>query len=350
MLAVLKAFQPSPFLCGILLPWSALAVEGERIEAAPRAVLIAPAPVAAGSSLFQLTAEPTKHQVRWVGGEGESWQQGIGLATRLPVGEAVSLVQEFKAGLQVETTFTDLLSTASRDALTTLERTAAELRLSEALKWEVSAQQQWLANNSVPFAEIVSYGTELKFAPSKTGSVALQAQWEEREQFPAPAGVQQSYRVTGERQLGSPAVRASAGAAYAVQEDAGEAITTKLESALKWTPVKATTFTLRLDETRRALPLQGELEIADLLGVILQQQLHAQSRVELQAGYELRSRTRDETALAESSAWNLGASSDIRLLENTAAGFGVRYRLREDSPFTAPTEEVSFTLSVKGQF
>ena len=83
------------------------------------------------------------------------WEQGFILHARLPVDDGFSIRQDIRAGLQTETVLGDALSSTYRDALTLLEKTSAELRATEALRVTASIQEQWLANNQVPFAEIM---------------------------------------------------------------------------------------------------------------------------------------------------------------------------------------------------
>ena len=330
----------------------AFAVDEEFAVTAPRVLLITPVAVAS-DSLLEAKIEPTKHELRFDNVlAAERWEQNFQFAARLPVAEAFSLRQEFRAGLQNETVLGDELSTVFRDALTTLEKTSAELRASEALQLAASVQQQWLANNSVPFAEIVTYGAEMKYSPVKTTTVKLQLELSERDEFAATQSAQESYRLALEQELVPKRLAAAAGASLGHADDAvlaeRESFTRKLDGSLKWTPLAATSLTLGGERSARdAVAL---VEGGEAYAVKVQQQLFARSKLELQAGYELHTRSPLDAATSTGSAWNLGANSDFALRDEWNAGVGIRYRLRDESASPVPSDELSLTLSVKGRF
>ncbi len=331
----------------------ALAVEAEFAITAPRTLLIAPVALAPSDSLIEAKIEPTKHELRFDNVlAAERWEQNFQLAARLPVAEAFSLRQEFRAGLQNETVLGNELSTTFRDALTTLEKTSAELRASEALRIAASVQEQWLVNNSVPFAEIVTYGAEVKFSPVKTTAVKLQLEWSERDEFAATQSEQESYRLALEQELVPKRLAVATGASLGHAEEAGfaerEIFTRKMDGSMKWTPLAVTSLTLGGE--RSARETVAFVEETDAYAVKLQQQLFARSKLELHAGYELHTRSPLESAPATGSAWNLGANSDFAVREDWNAGVGIRYRLREEAASPAPSDELSLTLSVKGRF
>jgi len=283
----------------------------------------------------------------------ERWEQNFQVAARLPLTEAFSLRQELRAGLQNETVLGDELTATYHDALAMLEKTAIELKTSESLRIAATVQQQWIANNSVPFAEIVTYGTEAKFKPVKTTTLTLQADWSERQEFAASQSDQENYRLSLEQELVPKVITAAAGVSLGHLEDAlqsdKESFTQKVEGSLKWTPLTKTTFTLGGERsTRESESLE---EAVDAYAVKLQQQLFARSKVELQAGYELHTRAPlDSDPLTTGSAWTLGANSDFALREDWNAGLGVRYRQPDDPASVAPVGELSLSLSLKGRF
>lgn len=314
-------------------------------------VLVDP-PARAAESLLEAKIEPTKYERRLQDAfAAETWEQGFSLAARLPVDEAFSLRQEFRTGLQSETVLGQELAATYRDALALLEKTSAELRASEALRLAVSVQQQWLATNSVPFAEILTYGAEAALRPMKATVLKLQAEWQERDEFSASASAQETYRLALEQELFPKRLTARAGVSFAHFADGlvaeRETFARKLETALQWTPLAQTALTLGVElADQDALRADAT---AELYAVKLQQQLFPGGKVELQAGYEQRvQETLD--ALSRSGAWNLGAQSDFTLRDDWAAGFGVRYRQRSESPLLAPVDEVSLSLSIKGRF
>lgn len=330
----------------------ASATEVEFTLTEPRAVLIAPLARPA-DSLIEAEIEPTKHEMRFDDVlAAERWEQNFQLATRLPVAEAFSLRQEFRSGVQNETVLGDELTTVFHDALAMLEKTAAELRASEALRIAASIQEQWLATNSVPFAEIVTYGVEAKFSPVKTTTVKLQLEWQDRDEFAATQSDQETYRLTLEQELVPKRLTAGAGAAFGHFDDATfadrENFTRKMEGSLKWTPLAATTLTLGGEvSAREALAL---VESGEAYAVKVQQQVFTRSKLELQAGYELHTRSPLDAAEIAGATWTLGANSDFALRDDWNAGVGVRYRLREAPSGAPPADELSLTLSVKGKF
>lgn len=342
-------------LVSLLLSGCSLAVAEDDAEFSytePRSILIAPA-MAPQPSLIEMQIEPTKHELRFDDVlSAERWEQNFQLAARLPVAEAFSLRQEFRTGLQTETVLGAEFTTHYRDALAVLEKTSAELRASEALRLAAIVQQQWLATNNVPFAEIVTYGVEAKFSPVKTTTLKLQLEWLEREEFSMTETAQETYRLTLEQELVPKRLAAGAGVAIGHFDDRElddrEHYTRKMEGSLKWTPLTATTLTLGGElSAREALAL---LESGEAYAVKLQQQLFARSKLELQAGYELHTRSPLDADPTSGAAWTLGANSDFAVGDGWNAGAGVRYRLREDAVSVTPLDELSFTLSVKGKF
>lgn len=335
-------------VCGV----AASASDVEFTVTEPRSLLITPL-VRPTDSLIEAQIEPTKHEMRFDDVlAAERWEQNFQLAARLPVAEAFSLRQEFRTGLQNETVLGDELTTVFRDALAMLEKTSAELRASEAVRIAASVQQQWIANNSVPFAEIVTYGVEAKFSPAKTTTVKLQLEWQDRDEFAATQSEQENYRLTLEQELVPKRLTAGAGAALGHFDDViaadHENFTRKMEGSLKWTPLAATTLTLGGElSAREALAL---IESGEAYAVKVQQQVFARSKLELQAGYELHTRSPLDAEGTGGSSWTLGANSDFALRDDWNAGVGVRYRLREEPVGTAPADELSLTLSVKGKF
>ncbi len=313
----------------------------------PREILLRPAPGPAADSPIEARIDPTKREVRFDDVlAAERWEQGFLLAARLPVTEALSLRQELRTGLQTETILGDEFSATYRDALTMLERTAAELQASEALRLAVSAQQQWLATNSVPFAEIVTYGGEAKYSPTKTTTVKLQLELAERTETVGTEAVQETYRLSLEQELVPKWLGAAGGGALSMNDDAeGESRGYRYDASLKWTPLAATTVTLGGERGTRGTG--DEIESRDAVAVKLQQQLFAGSKLELQAGYDLRTRSPLDGPEVAGAGWNLGMNSDFSLREDWRAGVGVRYR---EEATTLKPEEVSFSLSVKGKF
>lgn len=343
-------WMPALFLA--LLGGIAFAVEADFALTPPRTLLIAPL-VVASDSLLEAKIEPTKHELRFDDVlAAERWEQNFQLAARLPVEEAFSLRQEFRAGLQNETVLGDDLSTFFRDALTTLEKTSAELLASEAFRIAASIQEQWLANNSVPFAEIVTYGAEMKFSPVKTTTVKLQLELSERDEFAATQSKQENYRLALEQELVPKRLSAAAGASLGHADDAvladRESFARKVDGSLKWTPLAATSLTFGGERSaREAVAL---VEGGEAYAVKLQQQLFARSKLELQAGYELHTRTPFDAEPATGSVWNWSANSDFAFRDEWNAGVGLRYRLREDAASPVLSDELSLTLSVKGRF
>jgi hypothetical protein len=336
----------------LALATTSRAADADFALTAPPSLLLAPA-ATASDSLLEATIEPTKHELRFDSVlAAERWEQNFQFAARLPVAEAFSLRQELRTGMQNETVLGDELTATFRDALVMLEKTAAELKASEALSLAASVQQQWLANNSVPFAEIVTYGAEAKFAPVKTTTVKLQLEWQERDEFTATQSAQETYRLTLEQELIPKRLTAATGAALGHFDDAmideRENFTRKMEGSLKWSPL--TTTALTLGGERSARESIGLVESGESYAVKVQQQLFAQSKLELQAGYELHTRSPLDADRTTGSAWTLGANSDFAVRDGWNAGVGLRYRLREDAASAKPTDEVSVTLSVKGKF
>ncbi|MGB8169801.1 MAG: hypothetical protein WCF18_20030 [Chthoniobacteraceae bacterium] len=328
------------------------AADAEFSLTEPRPLIVAPFTPPA-ESLIEAQIEPTKHELRFDDVlAAERWEQNFQLAARLPVAEAFSLRQEFRTGLQNETVLGDELTTIFHDALAMLEKTSAELKSSEALRIAASVQQQWLATNSVPFAEIVTYGVEAKYSPAKTTAVKLQLEWQDRAEFAATQSGQETYRLTLEQELVPKRLAASTGASLGHFDDAifaeRESFTRKMEGSLKWTPLAATALTLGGElSAREALAL---VETGEACAVKVQQQIFARSKLELQAGYELQTRSPLEAAPTAGTAWTLGANSDFAVGESWNAGAGVRYRLRDDTAAAPTSDELSFTLSVKGKF
>lgn len=330
----------------------ALAEDAAFSLAEPRSLLVAPAAPRA-DSLVEATIEPTKHEIRFADVTStEHWEQNFQLAARLPVAEAFSLRQEFRTGLQSDTVLGQELASTYRDALAMLEKTAAELRASEALRIAASIQQQWIANNSVPFAEIVTYGAEAKFTPVKATTIKLQLELAQREEFVASQSAQETCRLALEQELIEKRLSVATGGSLAHSDEAvsadRESVTRRFDGSLKWTPAEPTTLTLGGElSTRDAVAL---VESGKAYAAKLQQKLSAWAKLELQAGYELRTRSPLDDAQAAGSAWNLGANSDFALHEDWNAGLGVRYRLHDDAPVATPADELSLTLSVKGRF
>jgi hypothetical protein len=308
--------------------------------------LIAPASQAE-PSLLEARVEPTKREVRFDDVlAAERWEQGFLLTARLPVTEALSLRQELHTGLQTETVLGDELSSTYHDALAMLERTAVELLASERLRLAVSAQQQWLATNSVPFAEIVTYGGEAKYSPGKTTTAKLQLEVSDRAEVSGAESDQETYRLSLEQELVPKWLSAAGGAALVVADDAlTESVARRYEASMKWTPLAATALTLGGEHAVREST--AEIEARRAYGLKVQQQLFAGSKLELQAGCDLHTRSPLDGPEVAGAGWNLGASSDFAIREDWRAGIGVRYREEAAAP---QPEELSFTLSVKGKF
>jgi hypothetical protein len=318
--------------------------------------ILVPPPVAAAEALIGAKFEPTKHELRVNDTlTTEKWEQGFLLHARLPLDEAFSIRQDIRTGLQTETVFGDALATTYRDALTLLEKTSAELRASEALRIAASIQQQWLANNQVPFAEIVAYGTEVVARPVQSITLKLQAEWHEREEFAGSTAEQQSYRLVIDEEFVPKKLKASACAGIVDSEDAsGREVSERRWGALLfWSPDgDRTALTLGADFAEREITGGPENAIgADLdrvanYQVKLRQRFFLRSNVELQAGRELHPLNFTD-GLPSVDAWNLGANSDFFLREELSAALGLRYRLRDEA---APADEFSLTLSIKGRF
>jgi hypothetical protein len=331
------------------------AEEAEFAIEAPRTLLVAPAEVKA-PSLVEATLGPTTHEFRADDSvfAAERWGQDFLLTARLPVTEALSLRQELRSGLQSETVLGDPLSASFRDAFTMLEKTAAELRASEALRIAATIQQQWLATNSVPFATITTYGAEARFAPVKATTFKLQAEWQERTDLAAAAlSEQDAYRAALEQTLAAGLVTAEAGTAVLLAKEAAPAaegsVTGRLDGTLKWTPLQDSALALGAELSTRDAAILGETTRAYALR--LQQRLDATSRVEFLAGYTAHTHTDAAgTAPDPEGRWNVGASSEIGLAQDVAAGFGVRYQVRDEAPLLFAPEDLSITLSLKGRF
>jgi hypothetical protein len=259
--------------------------------------------------------------------------------------------RSFAPGLQTETILGSELSAAYRDALAVLERTSAELRASEFLRLAASAQQQWVASNRVPFAEIVTYGTEASITPVKASVLKLQAEWQQHDEFAATASEQDTYRLALEQELIPKRLRASVGVAFVHFDDENladrESFARKLDTALRWTPIEQTSLTLGAELADQAALHAGSSSGA--YAVKLQRRLARRTKLELQAGYEQRT-LESLDARSSNEVWNLGAQSDFTLRDDLAAGLGLRYRQRHDSLFPRPEDEVSLSLSVKGRF
>ena len=339
----------------LALVCSVAAQDDATFEAsAPREVIVRPAAQPA-PSLAEARVEPTRRERR-SGGEFDIdvWTQDFTLAYRLPIAEPFALRQEFRAGVQAENgLFGDEFEAALRDAVTIAERTAALLQLTESFKAELSVQDQWLAQNSVPFAEIVTYGAEAAWSPAKQTQVKARLALDQREEATGGASGRQTVRLAIEQEFVPARVKASAAASVAHQDDAlvaeKEARIEKIEAALKWTPFSPTTFALHYERGEKTLLTLDETEFAQLYGFKLQQQLFPQMKLELNAAHDARLREALDSA-TRTGTWNLGASSDLTLLENWNAGVGIRYRFRDDTLLTAPPEELSLTLSLKGKF
>lgn len=321
-------------------------------------ILVAP-PAAAVESLIEAKFEPTKRDLRVDGLlTAEKWEQGFLLHARLPVDEMISLRQDFRTGLQTETILGDALATTYRDALTLLEKTSAELRASEALRIAASIQQQWLANNQVPFAEIISYGTEVVAKPAPSVTLKLQAEWQEREEVAGPVAEQQAYRLAIDEEFIPKKLKVIVGAGIVDSKDAmgHEVSERKWNAALFWSPDGDQTMcTLGVDLAEResggdARLAQGpELDRVASYHLKLRQRWFARSHVELQAGRELHAPD-SSNGMASTETWNLGTNSDFLFRDELNAGLGLRYRLRDDSSASVVGNEFSLTLSLKGRF
>ena len=342
-----------PWMLALLLAGfggPAFAVEADFAITASRSLLVAPV-VTTSSSLIEANVEPTKHEVSFPDVTStEHWEQNFQLAAKLPVAETFSLRQEFRTGVQNDTVLGPELATVFRDSLAMLEKTSMDLIASEALRIAASVQEQWIANNSVPFAEIVTYGVETKFSPVKTTTVKLQLELSQRDEFAGSQSDAESYRLSLEQELLPKHLTAATGASLAHSGDAlladRESFTRKMDGSLKWTPAAATALTLGGEWSAR----DAVVESGEAWAAKLQKKLSARTKLELQAGYELHTRSPIEGAAATGSAWNLGANSDFSLRDDWNAGVGVRYRLREEPAGGVPLDELSLTLSVKGKF
>lgn len=314
----------------------------------PRQILIAPPPHAA-ETLVEARFEPWKRETRNEGAfAAERWQQDFLLTARLPVDEAFTIRQEIRSGVQSETILGQELATTYRDALSLLEKTSAELRAG-ALRLAAFAQQQWIANNSVPFSEIVTYGTEAAITAMRHLTLKLQAEWRQREEFAASTFADEQYRLLLDYEWIPKRFRTTAGIALAhsVNESSElpENSQRKLEAGLRWTPFERTALTLGAELAAHDT-LAAETE-TEAYAVKLQQQLLPSARLELQAGYE----EKGQVALgSRQGLWNLGANSDFTLSSDWAAGLGIRYRHHQQSPLRPPAEELSLSLSLKGSF
>jgi hypothetical protein len=323
---------------------------------AQREVLARP-PAVAAESLIEAKFEPTKYELRAADGPAvEKWEQGFLIHARLPVDETFSLSQDLRTGVQTETILGTAFATTYRDALSLLEKTSAEFRASEALRLAASIQQQWLATNQIPFAEIVTYGTEAVAKPAPRTSLRLQAEWQERQEATGANAAQQAYRLAVDEEFVPKKLKAGLSAALVDSGDAaGRTIAErKWGAALFWSP----------DGERTALTLGAELadrDIADATDSALEmervtnyhlkvrQRILTCSQIEFQAGRELH--TADSSGdLPVADAWNLGANSEFSLREDWNAALGLRYRLRDDAPSLTPAHEFSLTLSVKARF
>ena len=232
-----------------------------------------------------------------------------------------------------------------------LEKTSAELRASDALRLTASIEQQRIANNSVPFAEIVAYGTEAALTPVKTTTIKFQLEWQQRDEVAAVVSERETIRLAIEQEFIPKKLKTSAGASLVlipnetVREADSEA--RKFETAVQWSPLAQTAVTLGAElATREAVRLN---ETVENYALKLQRQLFPGSTVELQAGYEQRWQDSLST-FSQATSWNLGARSDFGLRDDWMAGVGLRYRLRDEAPLLTPTDELSLTLSLKGRF
>lgn len=335
-------------LCGTV----SRAADAEFILTEKQQVIVMPV-APAMESLIEAQIEPTKHEVRYDNVlEAERWEQNFRLATRLPIAGAFSLRQEFRTGLQNETVLGHALSTSFRDALVMLEKTSAEVKASEALRIAASIEQQWLATNSVPFAEIVTYGVETKYSPTKATTVKLQMEGQERDEFAATQSGQETFRLVLEQELVMKRLAAGVGLTLGHFNDVimpeREYFNGKLEGSLAWTPLTTTVLTLGGGVSAREAAALAES--SEDYTLHLRQQLFARSKLELQAGYQMHARLPLETPETAGSAWKLGANSDFALRDDWNAGVGVLYRVREDHASETLGEELSFTLSVNGKF
>lgn len=338
-------------LLTLLLGASAWAAEESEFSTeTPRALIIAPATVAP-DSLVTFSIEPTRHEL--IADQNvfaaERWGQDFLVTARLPLTDALSLREEWRSGLQSETVLGDAFAATYRDALSMLEKTAAELRASEAWRIAATVQQQWLATNSVPFAEIVTYGAETKFTPVKTTTLKLQAEWQVRTEQPAAPNEQDSCRLSLEQTLVPQLLSADAGVGLSALEAAAvsrnSGVTRKLDGSLKWTPAATTALILGGAFSTRDTAAVDEATRA--YGLKLQQRIAAAARVELNANY---TESAPAGIVTTDGAWALGANSEIGLARDVNAGLGVRYQLRDDAPAAFAPQDLSFTLSLKGQF
>lgn len=342
----------------LLLANGAAAIEAAFEFTAEREVLLPP-PAVAAESLIEARFEPTKHELRVSDFPAvEKWEQGFLLHARLPVDETFSLRQEFRTGLQTENILENGLSATYRDALALLEKTSAEVRASDALRLAASIQQQWLATNRVPFAEIVTYGTEAVAKPVKSVTLKLHAEWQQRDDFAGVVAEQQTYRLAVDEEWIPKKLKASAGAALLDSADeAGREISErKWDAALFWSPDgDRIAFTLGADLADRGITASSQSEQGASVDRVvnyhakLRQRLFARSQIELQGGRELHP-LESPNGLPSAEAWTLGANSDFHLREDWNAALGLRYRLRDEPLPLAPADEFSLTLSVKGRF
>lgn len=342
------------FICCVsLASAAALAVEGVTFDlASSPEILIAP-PARPAESLVAAQIEPTKYD-RLVSdlSATDKWEQGFVLAAWLPIDETFTLKQDFRTGLQSETVLGQALAATYRDALAVMEKTSAELKASEAVRIAAAIQQQWLANNQVPFAEITTYGAEAAITANKTTTLKLQSEWQQREEAAATdTTAQETYRLLLAHELLPKRLHASTAVSLvhsANNEDADrETLLRKIESALRWTPMEQTAFTLGGEFGDQGATVTDTTGATYLLK--LQQQIFRGAKVEVQGGYEQRLQETAEE-ITRDGAWNLGANSDFTLRDEWAAGVGLRYRQRDDVSLQRSADEVSFSLSVKGKF
>lgn len=316
----------------------------------PRSLILAPPPRAETDSLLLATIEPTKRELRFDDVlAAERWEQNFHLLSRLPLDETFTLKQEFRAGMQNETILGDAVTTQFRDAITAMEKSSAEWAVTEALKLALAIQQQLLANNSVPFAEITTYGVQGTVSPTKTTTLKLEASWQDKQEFTGALSDQENYRIALEQQVQQ--LKASVAGGLSRADLAStvelESLIRKAELALRWNPLPATVLTLASELAWQELRATDEL--IETYALKLEQRLASFGKVELQAARELRA---SETAglLTDRSAWSLGANSTLALHEAWNAGFGVRYKLQEAPDFVTPVDELSFTLSLRTSF
>jgi hypothetical protein len=182
--------------------------------------------------------------------------------------------------------------------------------------------------------------------------VKLQLELTERDEYAATESGQETYRLALEQELVAKKLMAAAGGSLGHSEDLTfperENFTRKVDGSLKWTPHAATSLTLGGEHSERETV--AAVEDREAYALKLQQQLFARSKLELQGGYEVQTRSPLDGPPVAGSVWNLGANSDFALDQDWIAGVGVRYRLREETISPAPADELSLTLSVKGRF